>query len=43
VYMMTQKGDPYTRLFSTSSEVIHDMHFVIVKYSLQQSDKTVHY
>jgi len=33
---MTQKGDPYTKLFSTLSEVLN---FVTVKYSLQQSDK----
>ena len=42
MYMMTQKNDQYTKVFSTSSEVHTDvMNVVTVKYSLQQTDKTV--
>jgi len=45
LYMVTQKGDPNAKLYRqyfiwSNTDVLH---FVTVKYSLQQSDKTVLY
>jgi len=42
VYMMTQKGDPYSKVFSALSVVILNvLRLRTVKHSLQQCDKTV--
>ena len=41
MYMMTQKGDLCTKVFSSLSEVILVLHLGTVKYSLQQCDKTI--
>jgi len=35
MYMITQKGDMYTNLFSTFSEKSNISNFVTVKYSLR--------